>query len=238
MVFFVFGPSWVYALLPSVVIYVKTPCCAVTVALLYQSIQENFYRIMKVHCVPYSCIRFFIQIWLRSLHMMGQFQNHVAAWRVSHHDDSLHDCFLALCRCVFCLVGVHHALYCNFYQNWIMGVSVFHSDYCDICDSNTWAAHCFSGFDLRLLCMLVKILSIQFCNIVSLWSVLVTGSVFLGMDEGHFKWVLNHIAYENPASFSYQWQCCYVWSCPKWLWLLSSNLVHWFWSTLRKFSYG
>ena len=124
MVVFVFGPSWVYALTPSVVIYVKNPCGAVTVALLCQSIQEKFYRIMRVHCVPDSCIRFFIQIQLRSLHMMGQFQNHVVARRVSHCDDSLHDCFLALCRCVFRLVGVHHALYCNYYQNWIMGVCV------------------------------------------------------------------------------------------------------------------
>ena len=78
-------------------------------------------------------------------------RNHKAARRVSHHDDSLRACFLALYCCVFRLFGVHpYALYGNVYQNWIMGVSVFHSDYCDIRDSKTRAAHCFSGFDLHL----------------------------------------------------------------------------------------
>ena len=77
------------------------------------------------------------------------------------------------------------------------GSLCFHSDYCDIRDSNTWAAHCISGFDLHLLCILVTILSIQFCNIISFWSVLATCSVFLDMDEGHFEWVLNHVAYEK-----------------------------------------
>ena len=49
MVFFVLGPPWVHALTPTVAIYVENPCCTFTVALRRPSVQERFYRIMKVH---------------------------------------------------------------------------------------------------------------------------------------------------------------------------------------------
>ena len=93
-----------------------------------------------------------------------------------------------------------------------------HSDYCD---SNTRAAHCFSGFDLHLsfVCWLQiytvakHTVSVITFNGKSFWSVLATGSVFLVMDEGHFKWVSNHVAYEHPASVSHQMDLTFFKSC-------------------------
>ena len=125
---------------------------------------------MKVHCVPDSCIRFFYSDWTQILTDHGQVPESRGGTKGKQPRQfitCLLSCFMSL---LFRLFGVDDdVLYHNFYPNWIMDVSVFHSDYyCDISDSNTQAAHCFSGFDLHLFCMLVANINsssaYSFCN--------------------------------------------------------------------------
>ena len=73
-------------------------CCA-------EAFKKDFIVLWRSIASPTAVFVFFTQIGLRSLQTMGRFQNHVAARRVSNHDNSLRACFLALCRCFFACLG-------------------------------------------------------------------------------------------------------------------------------------